>query len=68
MVTLAVWKEGQGHPRELGCMFPPVFREVGDNCEELVHSELVGPSASFLYRATWSRDWQMTRLQVMFFY
>lgn len=48
-------------------MFPPIFKDVKDNCEELVRSEIVGTSASFLYRATWGRDWQMTRLQVMFF-
>lgn len=48
-------------------MFPAVFKAVKDNCEELVRSELAGTSTSFLYRAAWSRDWQMTRLQVTFF-
>lgn len=64
----AVWKEGPLHPGECACMFPAVFEEVRDNYEEMIQRELVGISASFLCRATGSRDWQMAGLQVMCFY
>lgn len=42
------------------------FQEDKSNGKELVCSELVGTSTSLLYRDTWSRDWQMTRLQELF--
>lgn len=62
------WKKGPLHPGECVCMFPPAFKEVKDNCGEMIQRELVWPSASFLCRATGSRDWQMAGLQVMCFY
>lgn len=40
--SLDVGKEGQLHPGECVSLFPPVFKEVKGNCEELVQSELVG--------------------------
>lgn len=49
-------------------MFASVFKEVRDNCEEMVQREFAGPLASLLCRAAWSRDWQMAGLQVMCFY